>query len=282
MNSRPLLYPTLFGFTALALSACSVYRPTIPALPAIQAAHEAEVKAGVDLNGFMGFTAAYSPVKYLLVSTAASASWHSPNVEDASRQAVQRQGEVSAGAYVPLGSRTVISVQGGVGKAHSFDSQSSVDTGFLSTFPSYRKNVDLIHARTQTTFLQAGWQRDLTQKHIIGRMGVGYRLGRQAYRQYTVTTEEYNRNGDLLARENLAYPLPTLMRHDILAQFNFGTKLFPALQLQLGMGLSFVPNMNRWNEDYSDLGWRVRSECSGTYLGQASLAFYPHLLRKAK
>jgi len=230
----------------------------------------------------MGLSAAYSPVKYLLVTAAGSSSWHSPNVENRSRQTVQRQGEISAGAYLPLGSRTVISLLGGVGKAHSFDSNSEVDTGFLSTFPSYRENVDLIHTQTQQTFLQAGWQRDVTQKHLIGRIGVAYRLGRLTYRRYDVTEEEYSKNGDLLARQELTYTLPRLMRHDVLAQFNFGSRSFPALQLQLGLGMSVVPPMNRWNEDYSDLGWRVRTECSGTYLGQASLAFYPHLLHRAK
>ncbi|WP_188814070.1 hypothetical protein [Hymenobacter cavernae] len=280
MNYYRLLYFLASGPIALILSACSVYRPSIPQLPAIRAAHQAEVKAGVDANGFMGLGAAYSPVKYVLVTAAGSSSWHSPNAENRSGQTMQRQGQISAGAYLPLGSRNVVSVTAGTGMAHSFDTKTEIDNGFLSTFPSYRKEVALIHAHTRQKFLQVGWQYDATRSYATCHFGVAYRIGSTTYSGYDVGEEVYSREDKLLSRQDVSYALPNVMRQDVWAQFSLGSNALPALLLQFGLGVSVAPSPSRWQNDFSPLARSIKAEHESTGLGQASLVFYPHLLRK--
>ncbi|HEX8351091.1 MAG TPA: hypothetical protein VF598_14100, partial [Hymenobacter sp.] len=280
MNLYRLLFLVVIGGVTLTGSACSVYRPAILQLPAIRAAHEAEVNAGVDLNGFIGINGAYSPVKHLLITAAGSGSWHAPTTSNRHRQALQRQGQIGLGAYFPIDERNVLSVIVGAGKAHSFDSEYQADIGLGRTFPSTHQEDYLIHAYTQQKFLQTGWQTNASGRYTTCQFGFAYRLGFLQYKRYQVIDEIRSREGELLSREEVSYSLPSYLRHDVWAQLQLGSNNFPAVQFRLGLGSSASTTPNGWQNPTKSLIHHTEVESQGIFLGQASLVFYPHLLKK--
>ncbi|MBC6988139.1 hypothetical protein [Hymenobacter sp. BT491] len=109
--------PSLLQFLLLSalLTSCSVYAPVQPTVPQLTARGQAEVVALVHLNGQVGGSVAYSPLRY---ATVLATSYSKSDSRDTTYFR-NRQFEVAAGGYHPIGRHFLISALGGYGRAKS-------------------------------------------------------------------------------------------------------------------------------------------------------------------
>ncbi|MCA8830786.1 hypothetical protein [Hymenobacter pini] len=251
------------------MASCSAYRPIAPHLPTVHAKHEAEVSAGVDGNHFAGVQAAYSPANHVLLTTTVGGSLERPGKVSKQDQSTQRHARVGLGFYIPLDSTSWLTVMGGGGIARSF--QSALGGPYSDEF----RTVD-----SRQLYGLVGLQKQLSSRYILGSIGLSYEASLLNYRRYSILTTRQTETGETYQRDNVQYPVPTLLRHAVWGQLELGSKNFPALQFRLNGGFSTASGPSAATT--TALRGVIWHEKNNEFLGQASLVFYPHLLKKKR
>ncbi|RSK50351.1 hypothetical protein [Hymenobacter rigui] len=248
---------------------CAAYRPITPHLPTVHAKQEAEVTAGVDGNHFANAQAAYSPVNHLLLTTTVGGSLQRPGKPSTQDQSTQRHARVGLGVYLPLDSTSWLTVTGGGGTAHSF--VSALSSPYLNQFTT----VD-----SRQLYGLIGLQKQLTSRYVLCSIGLAYEATLLNYRRYSVLTTRQTETGEEYQRDDLRYPVPNLLRHAVWGQLELGSRNFPALQFRLNGGYSTASGPS--TAATSALRSVIREEKNNEFLAQASVVFYPHLLKKKR
>ncbi|WP_400192184.1 hypothetical protein [Hymenobacter sp. B81] len=243
-----LLLPAL----PVLLSACSVYAPMQPAAPLLTDRGQAEVAAHVHLNGQVVGSAAYSPVKHVLVLAGGAFKADGRDTTYARNQ----QLEGGLGFYLTPTPHLVLSGLGGYGQARS--ARGFADAPLFGT-------SELMHytSRYHKVFGQASavWEWDYVA------LGAVYRLTQARFDELLV-------NGQPV-------PLRHLTRHEPTLLMRFGfmpTREQSWLQFQTAFGAS-------WGAGYTD-EQLLRQPSTVRYVRQSALlatvgvVFYPHRLPK--
>ena len=226
-------YSLLLGSLLTCLSSCSVYRPTVPLLPAIRQAHELEVKVAADDISDDGpvygaASVAYSPVRHLLLTAGGAGSARAP--QRGGYKGLQRHVEAGIGGYLPL-RNDVLSTQVGIATGNSSDLRTA-GVGFLGYYTALQQT----HVDFRRWQAQVGWQHYYAlSSGIVLNAGVLYRFFRIFYQQYRVIS--INQNSSVPGEPETEYfSIPTLNRHEVLTQLNLGLAKHPAWQIHLGFG----------------------------------------------
>lgn len=267
------------GSLSIWLSSCSVYRPTIPLLPAIRQAQEVEVKIAADAvndNGptFGAASIAYSPVRHLLLLAGGAGSFRSP--QQGGYAYLQRHVEAGVGSYLPLRNDHVLSTQIGVATGISSNLRTE-GVGFIG----YHKELEETHVNFRRLQAQVGWQHYYTlQSGIAMNMEALYRFSRVFYKQYCVVSIDQNTT-PLDESETEYFAIPAINRQEVMVQINLGLVKHPSWQIHLALGSSTSAN----RQDQPSIGYnqaigKANLEWEGTWLGEIGLNFYPHNFRK--
>ena len=277
-------YPLLLGSSLICLSSCSVYRPTVPLLPAIRQAHDLEVKVAADVVNDEGpilgaASVAYSPVRHLLLMAGGAGSRRSPR--QGGYDGLQRHVEAGIGSYRPLRNGNVLSTQVGLATGNSFG-QSIKGVGFLNVLlPSGITELQETHVSFRRWQAQVGWQHyHPVHNGMTINSGILYRFSRVFYKQYRViSTEQYMGVSD--EPEIEYFPISPLNRHDIMLQLNLGLVRHPTWQIHMALGGSTGgARQEQPNSSYYPAIGKANTERTGTYIGEIGLNFYPRNFHK--
>ncbi|MBT2558739.1 hypothetical protein J7E24_13150 [Hymenobacter sp. ISL-91] len=116
MKPKSWQIKALAGVVSGLLTGCSLYVPMLPAAPQIRDKGQVEIHGTSFLNRRWEAGVTYSPAKYVLVRAAGGIR---TNRGSDSAYARNRQYELAAGGYYPLGRRWLVSGLAGFGQARS-------------------------------------------------------------------------------------------------------------------------------------------------------------------
>lgn len=230
------------------LSACSVYAPMQPHMPVLRAAGQAEVQANWLPASRFDANAAYSPLRYVVLTAAGS---FRPRGGYDTTYFNSRQYAVGVGSYWPATGHLLVS--GLLGGGHAVSERSFREPNI---FFSPTDELAVYRARYRKLFGQLGvayeWERVT--------LGVTYRLTSVDF-----TTITYN---------GQALPITTMLRGEpmLFLRGNGLSDQQPAwAQLQMTIGLSSSVGQSPVNEGFNDR--RIRNSAFTAGMG---VVFYPH------
>ncbi len=240
----------LLGLPVSLLASCSVYAPLQPATPLLHAKGEAEVTASAYLSGRLEGSAAYSPLKHVVVRAAGGLTTTSQT--DSSRLR-NRQFELSLGTYRQLGaSEWLVGGSGGYGRGEGRRSFQSGGFEVFSDTAVYRRYAARYHTLFADVFLahEGPWST----------WGVAYRLSQVRFGSLTD-------NGQTV-------PLRRMTRNEPMVFVRLGSRqgIMRWGQLQLATSLS-------WSADYTESSLRAPQLADikeSRLFTSVGLVIYPH------
>ncbi|MCA8832689.1 hypothetical protein [Hymenobacter pini] len=233
------------------LASCSVYAPLQPAAPTIQKRGEAEVVASGYLNGRLEASAAYSPLKYVVVRAAGGLR---PGGGDSSYFRI-RQLEGAVGVYRPLAGDWVLGTMVGYGSGRS--GRRFVDGGFEPRW-------DTVRTRTyDARFRKLHGEVYAAYEGLFVSAGGAFRVSRVNFRTLTDAGQPI--------------PLRYMVRAEPMLFVRFrNPSVLPWLQLQLMTSLSYSPDERRQPSPDE----RIRDTKEGRLFTSMGLVIYPHLFKE--
>jgi hypothetical protein len=211
-----MCFKQLLPWSALLASGCTVYVPMQPVMPLVSRRGELEAGASGQLTGRLEATAAYAPLRRVVLTAALTAA---PRL---GREyfLVTRQAELGAGTYQPLGDDWLLSATGGYGQAYCH--RGYVDLGVFGP-----GNYSDYTARYHKYFGQIGLARVGATQSI----GFTYRLVKVHF-SYLDDTEY----GPL--------PLPGMLRHELAYFGRFAARKRWQLTFTSGFSVSGTPKLD--------------------------------------
>ncbi|MCC3158085.1 hypothetical protein LJ737_12620 [Hymenobacter sp. 15J16-1T3B] len=203
----------------ISLTGCTVYAPMQGAAPLIRGRNQAELTASTYFNSRWEASAAYSPLRYVLLRGAVGRGRSGGSAND-TVYFRSRQYEAAAGGYWPINQTFVAGGLLGYGRAHTA-------RGF--------SNRGLPFAYHRLYRYEAAYHRTFAELYAFAdsewaRAGFAYRLNRVQF--------------DAFASGGRPLPLSRTLRHELMSFVGLhgpaGTR-WRGVGLQLAMGLSVVP-----------------------------------------
>jgi hypothetical protein len=214
----------LFPASMLALllaTSCTVYAPMQPLMPLVSQRGQLEVGANSQFTGRLEATAAYSPLRRVVLTGALTVA---PKLGQ-EYFLVTRQYEIGAGLYQTVGQNWLLSAIGGYGQAYCH--RGYVDAGFFGpgTYSEYE-------AGYTKWFGQVGF----AHTESIATQGITYRLVKVDFNY--LNSSEY---GPL--------PLPSMLRHELAYFVRANIAQRWKLTFATGFSVSSTPKLD------NDLGY---------------------------
>ncbi|WP_382311958.1 hypothetical protein [Hymenobacter bucti] len=242
----------------LALSGCSVYVPMQGAAPDIRAKGELEVSGGWSLTNRLDFGATYSPLPHLLVRAAASFKGSAPAHPDSANYLQNKQYELAAGTYWPLGERWLVGGLAGFGRAHARARYQ--EDGFA-----------LLSSAVQHQF-DAHYNRYFSETYLTCKVGALATLG-LSYRLVQLRLTE-------ATDQSVAVQASPIWRHEPMVFFRVRPSEDSPVQFQAAVGASRSAHYDEQTAgDRYDPARQFRTTRSYVSVG---VALYPHLLRQRR